>query len=112
MRGGRARLYDVAAKHERALLSLDPLEKAAIAPPESQRFDWQHRRVSENSFQWSESGKELLLSIRGDLFLFCLESGKADHPTATSEPEPDPNLSPACSGVAFRRLHHPPPTHP
>jgi dipeptidyl-peptidase-4 len=105
IRGSQVMLYDVAAKHERELLSLDPLEKAAIVPPESQRFDWQNRRVSENSFQWSESGKELLLSIRGDLFMFSLESGKWDQLTATSEPEHDPKLSPDGARVAFRRGH-------
>jgi dipeptidyl-peptidase-4 len=105
IRGGQVMLYDAAAKHERELLTLDPLEKAAIAPPESQRFDWQNRRVSENSFQWSESGKELLLSIRGDLFLFSLDSGKWDQLTATAEPEHDPKLSPDGARVAFRRGH-------
>ncbi len=70
IRGGQIMLYDVAAKRDKELLSLDPLEKAAVPIPESQRFDWQNRRVSENSFQWSESGKELLLSVKGDLFLF------------------------------------------
>jgi dipeptidyl-peptidase-4 len=105
IRGGQVMLYDVAAKQERELLSLDPLEKAAIAPPEPQRFDWQNRRVSENSFQWSESGKELLLSVRGDLFRFSLESGKWDQLTATPEPEHDPKLSPDGTRVAFRRGH-------
>jgi dipeptidyl-peptidase 4 len=105
IRGGQVMLYDVAARHERELLLLDPLEKASIAPPESQRFDWQNRRVSESSFQWSESGKELLLSVRGDLFLFSLDSGKWDQLTATSEPEHDPKLSPDGARVAFRRGH-------
>src|ERR1700681_564865 len=74
IRGGHVMLYDVAAKHEKELLPLEPLEKAAVTPPEPQRFDWQNRRVSESSFQWSDSGKELLLSVRGDLFLFSLDS--------------------------------------
>jgi dipeptidyl-peptidase 4 len=98
-------LYDVAAKREKELLSLDPLEKAAVAPPESQRFDWQNRRVNENSVQWSDSGKELLLSVRGDLFLLSLDSGKWEQLTATAEPEHDPKLSPDGARVAFRRGH-------
>ena len=98
-------LYDVAAKHEKELLSLEPLQKAAIPIPEAQRFDWQNRRVSEDSLQWSDSGKELLLSVRGDLFLFTLDSGKWDQLTATAEPEHDPKLSPDGARVAFRRGH-------
>jgi dipeptidyl-peptidase-4 len=105
IRGGQIMLYEVAAKRDKELLSLDPLEKAAVPIPESQRFDWQNRRVSENSFQWSESGKELLLSVKGDLFLFTLDSGKWDQLTATAEPEHDPKLSPDGTRVAFRRGH-------
>ena len=105
IRGGQVMLYDVAAKQERELLLLDPLEKAAVAIPESQRFDWQNRRVNESSFQWSDSGKELLFSVRGDLFLFSLDSGKWDQLTATAEPEHDPKLSPDGTRVAFRRGH-------
>jgi dipeptidyl-peptidase-4 len=105
IRGGQVMLYDVAAKQEKELLSLDPLQKAAVPMPEAQRFDWQNRRVSEDSLQWSDSGKELLLSVRGDLFLFTLDSGKWDQLTATAEPEHDPKLSPDGARVAFRRGH-------
>ena len=105
IRGGQVMLYEAAAKHERELLALDALEKAAVPGPDSQRFDWQNRRVSESSFQWSDSGKELLLSVRGDLFLFPLESGKWEQLTATPEPERDPKLSPDGTRVAFRRGH-------
>ena len=71
-------LYDVAAKSEKELLSIEPMEKAAVRPPDAEQFDWQNRRVIENSFQWSPSGKELLLSVEGDLFLYPLDSGKWD----------------------------------
>jgi hypothetical protein len=54
------------------LLSLDPLKKAAVPTPEPVRFDWQNRRVGEDSLEWSRSGQQLLLSVRGDLFLFTL----------------------------------------
>jgi dipeptidyl-peptidase 4 len=105
IRGGQVMIYDVAAKQEKELLSLDPLQKAAVPIPEPQRFDWQNRRVSEDSLQWSDSGKQLLLSVRGDLFLFTLDSGKWDQLTATPEPEHDPKLSPDGARVAFRRGH-------
>src|SRR5450755_3340896 len=54
-KGHQIMLYDVAAKTEKELLSLDALEKAAVSIPEAQRFDWQNRRVAESSFEWSES---------------------------------------------------------
>lgn len=103
--GGEIMLFDVAAKSERSLLSLGPLEKAAVPVAESRRFDWQNRRVSEDSLEWDHSGKRMLLSVRGDLFLFSLDTGTWEQLTATPEPERDPKLSPDGSRVAFRRTH-------
>ncbi len=104
-RGGEVRLYDVAAKSEKTLLALAPLEKAAVAIPEPQRFDWQNRRVSEDSLEWSRSGKQLLLSVKGDLFLFSLDTRSWEQLTATAEAERDPKLSADGARVAFRRGH-------
>jgi dipeptidyl-peptidase-4 len=104
-KGKQIMLYDVAAKIEKELLALDPLEKAAVPAPTAERFDFQNRRVSENKLQWSPSGKELLLSVSGDLFLYRLESGKWDQLTATADAERDPKLSPDGTQVAFRRAH-------
>ena len=103
--GNRILLYDVASKSDKELLALDDLEKAAVEPPARERFDWQNRRVSEDSVQWSRSGQQLLLSVHGDLFLFSLESGKWDQLTATPEAERDPKLSPDGTRVVFRRGH-------
>ena len=101
--GDQVRLYDVAAKSEKTLLSLGPIEKAAVPVPEAARFDWQNRRVSEDSLEWSHSGRELLLSVRGDLFYYSLDHGTWEQLTATPEAERDPKLSPDSSRVAFRR---------
>jgi dipeptidyl-peptidase 4 len=104
-RNNRIMLYDVAAKSEKELLSLEALTKAAVPLPEPQRFDWQNRRVNEDSLDWANSGKELLLSVGGDLFLFSLASGNWTQLTATPEIEHDPKLSPDGARVAFRRGH-------
>ncbi len=104
-RASEVMLYDVAGKAEKTLLSLAPLEKAAVPVPEPPRFDWQNRRVSEDSLEWAHSGKKLLLSVRGDLFFYSLETGTWEQLTATSEAERDPKLSPDGSRVAFRRGH-------
>jgi dipeptidyl-peptidase 4 len=103
--GSEVRLYDIAAKTERTLLALDPLEKAAVPVPEPPRFDWQNRRVSEDSLEWTHTGKQLLLSLRGDLFIFSLDSGGWQQLTSTPEAERDPKLSPDGARVAFRRGH-------
>ncbi|MGD0435492.1 MAG: DPP IV N-terminal domain-containing protein [Bryobacteraceae bacterium] len=104
-RGSHLMIYDVAAKSEKELLALDALEKAAVDVPEAEQFDWENRRVSENSLEWSASGKQILLSIRGDLFLLTVDSLKWEQLTATSEAERDPKLSPDGERVAFRRVH-------
>jgi dipeptidyl-peptidase-4 len=104
-RRGQVMLYNVGAKSEKELLALDGLEKAAVAPPETEQFDWQNRRVSENSLEWSQSGKQILLSVGGDLFLYTVDSGKWEQLTATSDAERDPKLSPDGARVAFRRNH-------
>lgn len=102
---GEVMLYDIAAKSEKKLLSLAPLEKAAIAVPEAARFDWQNRHVSAETLEWSPSGKQLLVAVRGDLFWFSLESGAWEQLTSTPEAEADPKLSPDGARVAFRRGH-------
>ncbi|HLH00661.1 MAG TPA: DPP IV N-terminal domain-containing protein [Bryobacteraceae bacterium] len=105
IQNNRILLYDVASKSEKELVSLEELQKAAVPVPSAERFDWQNRRVSESSFEWSRSGQQLLLSVRGDLFLFSLGSGKWEQLTATPETERDPKLSPDGTRVAFRRAH-------
>jgi dipeptidyl-peptidase-4 len=102
---GELKLYDVPAKSEKTLLALAPLQKAAVPIPEPARFDWQNRRVSEDSIEWSHSGRQLLLSVHGDLFFFTLDNGVWQQLTATPEAERDPKLSPDGLRVAFRRGH-------
>ena len=105
LQGNRIMLYDVTSKSQKELLSLEDLEKAAVPVPTPERFDWQNRRVAENSFEWSNTGRQLLLTVRGDLFLYSLDSGKWDQLTATPEAERDAKLSPDGTRVAFRRVH-------
>jgi dipeptidyl-peptidase 4 len=103
--GSDVMLYDVAGKSEKTLLALGLLEKAAVPVPEAARFDWQNRRVTAESLEWSPSGKQLLLAVRGDLFWFSLDTGAWEQLTATPEAEIDPKLSPDGARVGFRRGH-------
>lgn len=102
-KGKKIMLYDAPSKSEKELISLEPLEAAAVKVPEPERFDWRNRRVRSDAFQWSADGREILLSVNGDLFLWHVGTGKWDQLTATPVIEADPKLSPDGKYVAFRR---------
>lgn len=97
--------YEVATKRQKQLAGMAPMEERAVKPPRTEATDWQNRRVSERSFQWSENGREMLISVDGDLFLLYTDSGKWEQLTATAEVERDPKLSPDGRFVCFRRDH-------
>ncbi|HTQ57423.1 MAG TPA: S9 family peptidase [Bryobacteraceae bacterium] len=97
--------YEVSSKKKKELVALGALEDKALKPPKPEITDWQNRRVSEQSFQWSSNGREMLISVSGDLFLLHTETGKWEQLTATAEPERDPKLSPDGRYVSFRRDH-------
>jgi dipeptidyl-peptidase-4 len=96
-------LYDVPAKSAKLLINLEPLEAAAVKVPTPERFDWRNRRVQTESLEWSADGREILLEVEGDLFLWHMDSGKWDQLTNTPVAEADPKLSPDGTHVAFRR---------
>ena len=98
-------LYDVSAKSERELFSLSALQAVATKALEPERFDWQNRRVRQDSLQWSADGKHILLATEGDIFLWHMDTGKWDQLTATPVIEADPKLSPDGKRVSFRREH-------
>jgi dipeptidyl-peptidase-4 len=97
--------YDLPTAKRKQLAAVAPLEQKAVKPPKPEAFDWLNRRVCEQSFQWSSSGQEMLISVEGDLFLLHTETGKWEQLTATPEPERDPKLSPDGHFVSFRRDH-------
>lgn len=98
-------LYDVPSGQKKLLLTLSDLEAKAVKPAPSDAFDWQNRRVTEQAFSWSDSGKEMLIAAGGDLFLLHIDSGKWDQLTSTVEAERDAKLSPGGHFVSFRREH-------
>jgi dipeptidyl-peptidase-4 len=98
-------LYDMDAKSATELVSLADVEASARKPTPAVATAWENRRVSEQSVQWGASGKQLLFSFEGDLFLFHLDTKKWDQLTATEVVEADPKLSPDETKVAFRRAH-------
>src|SRR5260370_14673278 len=98
--------YDVASKKKKQLVVLGPLEEKAVKPPKQEGTDWQNRRVSEQSFQWSSTGQEMLISVEGDLFLLHIETGKWEQLTATADVERAPKGSPDGRLVSFRPGPH------
>ena len=98
-------LYDVPTQTRRELLKFAALESKAAALPNAPEFEWQNRRVREQTFQWAASGRGILIAAGGDLFLFHLDGGAVDQLTATPARERDPKLSPDGARVSFRRDH-------
>jgi len=95
-------LYDASNRKSREILKTAPLAAAARKPPEPEAFDWENRRVSEERLQWFPSGRELLLSLSGDLFSIDIDKGKWTQLTTTPTAERDPKLSPDGRRISFR----------
>ncbi len=102
---GKLMIYTIETRDSRELVSLDPMNKAAMKVPGSDRFLWENRGVREESVQWMPSGQDVLISAGGDLFLYHLGRAKYDQLTSTAVAERDPKLSPDGRYVAFRRDH-------
>ncbi len=102
---GKLRLYDIATRSKRELVSLSALAAAAVKPQPPESFPWENRGVREQNVQWFPSGRELLIRAGGDLFVFRLGAGGWTALTSTVEDERDPKLSPDGRRVSFRRGH-------
>jgi dipeptidyl-peptidase-4 len=102
---GTLRLYDGAARTRRDLAALSSMERAATKIPASAGFEFENRHVSDETIQWFPSGRELLISASGDLFLFRVDAGGWTQLTATPVAERDPKLSPDGKRISFRRGH-------
>jgi dipeptidyl-peptidase-4 len=102
-------LVDCNSAKDTDVLRLSQLRSVAVKTPEAATFDWTNRRVAAEPIQWFPSGKQLLVSEGGDLFLVPLTPAAGDPPftqlTATAEAEQDAKLSPDGKLVGFRRGH-------
>ena len=100
----RLSLYDCATRRSRTVLTLEEINAAAVAPPTGDEpMDWINRRAGLGSMQVSASGKELLYTAHGDIFVIHLDTGKWDQITKTPVVERDARISPDGKTVAFRR---------
>jgi dipeptidyl-peptidase-4 len=97
------RIYDPAKRTSRELLSTEELDQAAVKGSEEGAYGWTNRYVDAGGMEFSASGKEVLYSTGGDLFLIHVATGKWEQLTKTAEAEEDAKLSPDGKMVAFRR---------
>ena len=97
-------LYDCATRRSRTVMALDEIDAAAVAPPaDNGPMDWINRHAGLGSMELSTSGKELLYTTAGDIFLIHLDTGKWDQITKTPVIERDARLAPDGKTIAFRR---------
>lgn len=102
-RGPALRIYDCATRTSKELVSTEALDAAAVKGPEEGAFGWTNRYVESGGPEFSASGKEVLYSTGGDLFLIHVDTGKWQQLTKTPVAEEDAKLSPDGKMVAFRR---------
>ena len=102
--GGEIMLYDVAAKTEKTYLLVAGRSKRPRCPlPGPARFDWQNRRVSEDSLEWGSLRQAHAVERARRSVSFSLDTGTWEQLTATPEPETRSQAFPDGSRVAFRR---------
>jgi dipeptidyl-peptidase-4 len=102
---GRVFVYEAATGSRKEIVQLSALEEKAVKAPAPAAFAWQNRRVAEAPVAWAASGKDMLASAGGDVFLLHVETGAWEQLTATAEAERDAKLAPDARRVAFRRGH-------
>ena len=106
--GDTLHLLDCPSGKDSDIIRLSRLRSAAVKTPEPEIFDWTNRRVAAEPIQWFPSGKELLVSEGGDLFIVPVAASD-DAPftqlTSTAGVEEDAKLSPDGKLVGFRRGH-------
>jgi dipeptidyl-peptidase-4 len=101
--GHTLEIYDCATKTTKELVSTEALDAAAVKGPEEGAYGWTNRYVESGGPEFSASGKEVLYSTGGELFLIHVDTGKWEQLTKTAVAEEDAKLSPDGKLVAFRR---------
>jgi dipeptidyl-peptidase-4 len=96
-------LYDVRSGKEKEIVRLDALEQAAVHGPAPVGYDWTNGHVAENTVQWFNDKRHVLVAAGGDLFVVDSDKSSFEPLTQTSVPERDPKISPDNRYVSFRR---------
>ena len=98
----KVRIFDLKTANSRELFALKSLEDKAREPAKPSAFAWENRRVREQTLQWSDDGKSLLIVAKGDLFLWRDGAESPVQLTDTPLAEADPKLSPDGAKVGYR----------
>ncbi len=98
---GAVHLYSIGKRKSSEWFRPDDMEKSALPPVHPKEFGWQNRRVSAASYQWFPNSRDLLASVKGDLFVVHA-NGNFDQLTKTDIDEEDPRLSPDGALLAYR----------
>jgi dipeptidyl-peptidase-4 len=101
---GKLRIYDLPSRSEAEVAALSAFEQAD-RPPAPERFAFENRNLRQAAVQWFPSGRELLISAGGGLFLFRPGAAGWTRLTSTHGAERDPKVSPNGRSVSFRREH-------
>lgn len=105
-RDSRPYYYDVATKQARGLPDCNELCQTAAPVPEPPAFEWRNRGVKEREAQWCRDNRHMLVKFKGDLFWMDTAPGAAvpmRQLTRTLYEEADPQLSPDCQNIGFRK---------
>jgi dipeptidyl-peptidase-4 len=98
------KIYDAASQTTKPLIAVEKLETAAVKPPEAGGpFGWTNRNARTGGMEWSDDGRSLIDSVRGDVFLLRVASGEMEQITKTRDVEIAPHFSPDGKKVLFRR---------
>src|SRR5262249_16910928 len=99
------RLVDCATAKESSVVRLTRLPTPAVRPHGPPALDWTNGRLTGEPVQWFPSGKELLVSEGGDLFIVPIDGSAFTQLPSTADAEQDAKLSPDGKQVGFRRGH-------
>lgn len=102
-RGERLHYFDIASASSKELPECRGLCMSAVKVPDPPAFEWENRGVRERRSQWCSDNRHLLLNSGGDLFWMDTQGDSIQQLTRTLYAEADPQLSPDCSYVSFRK---------
>ncbi len=98
--------YDLATGEPRLLVSSTDLTGEETVLSEEEKNRRERQRIYDNgiiSYQWDEQGRQILFPLGGDIFIYDLETSKAQRLTTTDAFETDAKFSPAGEYISYVR---------
>ncbi|MEI9811661.1 MAG: S9 family peptidase [Acidobacteriota bacterium] len=98
--GSKLVIYDCTRQALRVLIDTNSIN-TKTEQSERGPFDWENRRVSETTAQWSPLGDQILYLSGGELYLIRVDSGSPSHVPSRGHAH-DAKFSPDGKTIAFR----------